>query len=44
MKHVEQLSYEEMAEITGDGVSALKMRVKRACANLKELLEGVYDA
>jgi RNA polymerase sigma-70 factor (ECF subfamily) len=44
MKHVEQLSYEEMAEITGDGLSALKMRVKRACANLKELLEGVYDA
>jgi RNA polymerase sigma-70 factor (ECF subfamily) len=44
MKHVEQLSYEEMAEITGDGISALKMRVKRACAKLRELLEGVYDA
>jgi RNA polymerase sigma-70 factor, ECF subfamily len=43
MKHVEQLSYEEMAEITGEGISALKMRVKRACANLRELLEGVYD-
>src|SRR5262249_52904535 len=39
MKHVEQLSYDEMAEITGDGVSALKMRVKRACARLRELLE-----
>jgi RNA polymerase sigma-70 factor (ECF subfamily) len=43
MKHVEQLSYEEMAEITGDGMSALKMRVKRACARLRELLEEVHD-
>jgi RNA polymerase sigma-70 factor (ECF subfamily) len=43
MKHVEELSYEEMAEITGDGVSALKMRVKRACARLRELLEEVHD-
>lgn len=43
MKHVEQMSYEEMAEITGDGISALKMRVKRACARLRELLEEVHD-
>jgi len=43
MKHVEELSYEEMAEITGDGISALKMRVKRACARLRELLEEVHD-
>ena len=43
LKHVEQLSYEEMAEITGEGTSALKMRVKRACARLRELLEEVYD-
>lgn len=42
MKHVEQLSYEEMAEITGDGISALKMRVKRACARLRDLLEEVH--
>ena len=42
MKHVEQLSYEEMAEITGAGESALKMRVKRACERLRELLEGVH--
>lgn len=41
MKHVEELSYEEMAEITGAGVSALKMRVKRACDRLRALLEGV---
>jgi len=43
MKHVEDLSYDEMAEITGVGVSALKMRVKRACARLRELLEEVHD-
>jgi len=43
MKHIEQLSYDEMAEITGDGISALKMRVKRACTRLRELLEEAYD-
>jgi RNA polymerase sigma-70 factor (ECF subfamily) len=43
MKHVEQLSYEEMVEITGDGISALKMRVKRACARLRDLLEETSD-
>lgn len=42
LKHVEQLTYEEMAEITGAGVSALKMRVKRACDRLRGLLEEVY--
>ena len=43
LKHVEELSYEEMAEITGAGLSALKMRVKRACERLRELLQGVYS-
>lgn len=38
LKHVEELSYEEMAELTGASVSALKMRVKRACDQLRELL------
>ncbi|HEX5408197.1 MAG TPA: RNA polymerase sigma factor [Gemmatimonadaceae bacterium] len=41
LKHVEDLSYEEMSALTGVGISALKMRVKRACARLRELLEGV---
>ena len=41
LKHVEELSYEEMAELTGVGVSALKMRVKRACERLRELLREV---
>ena len=41
LKHVEDVSYEEMSRITGAGISALKMRVKRACARLRELLEEV---
>jgi RNA polymerase sigma-70 factor (ECF subfamily) len=41
LKHVEDLSYEQIAEMTGVGVSALKMRVKRGCERLRELLEGV---
>jgi RNA polymerase sigma-70 factor, ECF subfamily len=39
LKHVEQLSYDEMSVITGAGVSALKMRVQRACERLQVLLE-----
>jgi RNA polymerase sigma-70 factor (ECF subfamily) len=38
LKHLEDLSYEEMAELTGAGISALKMRVKRAGDHLRELL------
>ncbi len=38
LKHVEDLEYEEMAELTGAGVSALKMRVKRARERLQEIL------
>lgn len=44
LKHVEELEYEQMAEATGVGVSALKMRVKRAIDKLREQLEGVADA
>lgn len=43
LKHVEQLEYDTMAEITGVGVSALKMRVKRACAKLQAALREVHD-
>jgi len=43
LKHVEDLSYEEMAKMTGVRVSALKMRVKRACDGLRDLLQGVYN-
>jgi RNA polymerase sigma-70 factor, ECF subfamily len=41
LRHVEGLGYEEISELTGVGVSALKMRVKRAAERLRELLEGV---
>ena len=41
LKHVEELGYEEIAELTGVGVSALKMRVKRACERLRVLLQEV---
>ncbi|HLB38292.1 MAG TPA: RNA polymerase sigma factor [Gemmatimonadales bacterium] len=44
LKHVEDLSYEEMAEMTGEGISALKMRVKRACEALRTLLTEVERA
>jgi len=43
LKHVEQLSYDEMAAATGVGVSALKMRVKRACDRMQWLLREVSD-
>ena len=42
LKYVEELSYEEISEATGVRVSALKMRVKRACDGLRDMLEGVY--
>jgi RNA polymerase sigma-70 factor (ECF subfamily) len=41
MKHVDGRSYEEMAELTGIGVDALKMRVHRARDGLREMLGGV---
>ena len=43
LKHVEQLSYEEMAAVTGIGISALKMRVKRACDRMQWMLREVSD-
>ena len=41
MRHVEDLSYEDMSVATGAGVSALKMRVKRACYALRVRLTEV---
>lgn len=38
LRFAEELSYDEMAAITGVGVSALKMRVQRACTRLRALL------
>ncbi|MGI8498329.1 MAG: RNA polymerase sigma factor [Gemmatimonadaceae bacterium] len=44
LKHVEELSYEEMSLLTGIGVSALKMRVNRACGKLRDLLREACSA
>jgi RNA polymerase sigma-70 factor, ECF subfamily len=44
LKHVEQLSYDEMHAITGASVPALKMRVKRACERLRTALRQATDA
>jgi RNA polymerase sigma-70 factor (ECF subfamily) len=38
LKHVEDLEYEQIAELTGAGISALKMRVKRAREQLQQYL------
>ena len=38
LKYVEELSYEEMSALVRASESALKMRVKRACDRLRELL------
>ena len=38
LKHVDDMSYDEISAITGASVSALKMRVKRACDRLRDLL------
>ncbi len=39
LRHVEDLSYEDMATVTGVRLSALRMRVKRARDTLRERLE-----
>ncbi|MES2522799.1 MAG: sigma-70 family RNA polymerase sigma factor [Gemmatimonadota bacterium] len=38
LRFTDGLSYDEMATVTGVGVSALKMRVQRACTRLRTLL------
>jgi len=44
LKYVEEMGYDEMSQLTGTGVSALKMRVMRACERLRELLIEVHHA
>jgi RNA polymerase sigma-70 factor (ECF subfamily) len=44
LRFTQGLSYGEMATITGVGVSALKMRVQRACAALRALLSEPLHA
>jgi RNA polymerase sigma-70 factor (ECF subfamily) len=44
LKHVQDLTYEEMAEVAGASVSALRMRVLRARELLRSLLEEEIGA
>jgi len=44
LKYVDDMGYDEMSQLTGVGVSALKMRVMRACDRLRELLSEVHSA
>ena len=44
LKFAEELSYEEIATATGASVSALKMRVQRACRRLRALLSETHHA
>lgn len=41
LRYADDLTYEEMSRITGAGQSALKMRVQRAFARLRALLQEV---
>lgn len=41
LRHVEDMAYEDMAAVTGVGLSALRMRVKRACDVLRARLSEV---
>jgi RNA polymerase sigma-70 factor (ECF subfamily) len=43
LKYVEGMEYHEMSSALGAGVSALKMRVKRACDALRPRLREIYD-
>ena len=40
LRYAEEMGYDEIAAITGAGISALKMRVKRGCERLRTLLEA----
>ena len=44
LKYGEGMDYQEMSAVTGAGISALKMRVRRACQALRPMLEGERDA
>jgi len=43
LKYVEEMSYQEMKQLTGARISALKMRVARARQELRQLLAEVDD-
>ena len=42
LKFADELTYDEIATATGASVSALKMRVQRACRRLRALLQEIH--
>ena len=42
LRHIEDMDYEAISAITGVGLSAVRMRVKRACDALRTQLNEVY--
>jgi RNA polymerase sigma-70 factor (ECF subfamily) len=42
LRHIEDMDYEAISAITGVGLSAVRMRVKRACDALRLQLNAVY--
>lgn len=40
LRFADELGYDEISSITGAGISALKMRVKRGCERLRAILEA----
>jgi RNA polymerase sigma-70 factor, ECF subfamily len=40
LRYADDLDYDEISSITGAGISALKMRVKRGCERLRAILEA----
>jgi RNA polymerase sigma-70 factor (ECF subfamily) len=40
LRYSDELGYDEISSITGAGISALKMRVKRGCERLRAILEA----
>ena len=43
LKDVEELSYEQIAEITGDSVGAIKSRLHRARLAMRETIDAFYN-
>jgi RNA polymerase sigma-70 factor (ECF subfamily) len=41
LKFVQDLTFEEVANVTGDSVSAVKMRIYRGLEKMKQMMEGI---
>jgi len=43
LKDVDGLSYEQIADVTGDSIPAIKSRLHRARLALREAIDGFYN-